>query len=540
MKHYFKALTFLTLGACANVAMPTGGPRDKTPPELVSSSPENNQLNFTGKTIELTFNEDIKLKDAKEEILIVPTLGKKTLFTVKKRKLIIEPELEWQTNTTYNINFRDGVQDLTEGNPAENLRLAFSTGPIIDSLSIEGTVKDIFTEKVPEKITIGVYQSDTFDIFKHTPIYFTKSDKEGKFSIPNLKSSIYFIYAFEDKNKNLKVDSKTEKYGFISKGIELNESQDSLEIAMTNVDSRPLQLTNIRHTDKTSRIRFNKQLDSLNVKGISTQQSLFTFGSDKSELIFYNVFPKGDSLKAMLIAKDSLGQRIDTTVYIKYGEIKTAVESFKTKQLDQKYTVPDKTLTYTLSYNKPIGAINADSIFIKYDSINLRPIDMKGVIIDTLNNTITIKTKIDPIKTEENEKPVTPELILGISSLISIDQDSSKRIVKPIKIPGEEDLGIVIVKVETTSKNYIVQITTIDNKIVQSVTNIKDYTFKHLEPLDYKIRIIIDENNNGKWDAGNFHDRREPEKIILFKSEEGKYSFPLRANWDYGPVLIKF
>ena len=79
---------------------------------LVSSIPTNNQRNFTGKSIELTFNEDIKLKDPKEEILIVPSVGKKTLFTVKKRKLIIEPELDWQPNTTYSFNFRDGVQDI--------------------------------------------------------------------------------------------------------------------------------------------------------------------------------------------------------------------------------------------------------------------------------------------------------------------------------------------------------------------------------------------------------------------------------------------
>jgi len=540
MKYNFTSILFLILGGCANVAMPTGGPRDKTPPELVYSIPNNNQLDYKAKSIELSFNEDVKLKDPKEEILIVPTIGKNTLFTVKKRKLIIEPELEWLPNTTYSINFREGVQDITEGNPAENLRLAFSTGPTIDSLYINGSIKDIFTEKIPEKITIAIFQSDTFDIFKHTPTYFTKSNKEGLFSIPNLKSGNYFIYAFDDKNKNLKVDSKTEKFGFISRPIELITPSDSLEIPMVLVDSRPLRLTSIRHTDKTSRVRFNKQIDSLIIKGVSAGQAIYSYGGDNSELIFYNAFPKGDSIETHLSAKDSIGQKIDTIIYIKYGEIKTAKETFKTKELLQNYNVTAKLLTYIISYTQPIAAITYDSIFIKYDSLTTKTITSKDITIDTLHNQITIKSIIEEIKTEEKKKQELPKLILGKGALISIEQDSSKRITKPIKIPDDDDLGLVIIKVDTKVKNYLIQIITTDNTIVRSIKNVKEYTFKYLEPLEYKLRVIIDENINNKWDAGNFQRKIEPEKIILYKSDEGKYSFPLRANWDYGPVLIKF
>jgi len=531
----------LLLAGCANVAMPTGGPRDETPPELVSSNPSNNERNFTGKTIELTFNEDIKLKDAKEEILIIPSVGKKTLFTAKKRKLIIQPELDWQPNTTYSINFKEGVQDITEGNPADNLHLAFSTGPTIDSLYIKGSVKDIFTEKVPTKITIAIYEADTFDIFKHTPTYFTKSDEKGLFSISNLKTNKYHLYAFDDKNKNLKVDSKTEKFGFLSHTIELPMQKDSVKIGITVVDARPLALTNVRHTDKISRIRFNKQIDSLDVKGISPDQSIYSYGSDNSELIFYNTFEKGDSIKTYLQASDSVGNKLDTAIYIKYGELKSPAETFKTRELSLQYDLPTKEVTYIISYNKPLAFLTPDSIFIRYDSTTTKQIIDKNRKIDTLNNQLTLKAVIEEMPIAEGKKKAnSPELILGKGALISIDLDSTKRIVKSIKIPTEEDLGMVVLKIETTEKNYITQLLTTDNEVVRSITNVKSYQFKNLEPLEYKIRIIIDSNNNGKWDAGNFYQKREAEKVILYKSEEGKYSFPIRANWEYGPVLIKF
>lgn len=540
MRYFFTILYLLLLAACANVSMPTGGPRDKTPPELISSIPTHNQKNFSGKTIELTFNEDIKLKDPKEEILIVPLMGKKTLFTVKKKKLIIEPELELLPNTTYSISFRDGVQDLTEGNPAENLRLAFSTGPVIDSLSINGRIKEIHSEKIPEKITVAVYQSDTFDIFKHTPTYFTKADKKGRFSIQNLKAGNYHIYAADDKNKNLKVDSKTERFGYVIQPIDLINLKDSITLPITLIDSRPLTITSIRHTDKTSRLRFNKQIDSLTIKGITQKQTIYTYGSDRSEIIFHNTFPKADSIVALVTAIDSIGNILDSAIYLKYSNFKTIDEKFQTKDISQRFTYKSKLYTYLLKINTPLKKITYDSIYIKYDSLNIKALNYENIKIDTLKGEILFTTQIEMPITIEGEKPNSPELILGKSALISILGDSSRQIKKSIKLTQEDDLATVILQIDTDAKNYIVELTNIDNEVIERITNVKSYTFRYLEPLEYKLRVIIDENKNGKWDPGNFYKDIEPEKIILYKSEEGKYSFPLRSNWDYGPVLIKF
>ncbi|MBC6411330.1 MAG: Ig-like domain-containing protein, partial [Ekhidna sp.] len=47
-------------------------------------------------------------------------------------KLIVKLEGELKDSTTYNINFADGVVDVTEKNPVENFSIAFSTGDFID------------------------------------------------------------------------------------------------------------------------------------------------------------------------------------------------------------------------------------------------------------------------------------------------------------------------------------------------------------------------------------------------------------------------
>lgn len=523
---------------CASVTSPTGGPKDETAPVLEYSNPANNQKNFKGFELELTFSELIKLKDAKEEILITPSPGKDTKFSVKKNKLIIEPQNAWEENTTYNINFRDGVQDLNEGNPAENLRIAFSTGPVIDSLIIAGRVKETFSEKAPDKITVALYQSDTFNIYNHTPTYFTKSNKEGVFSIQNLKSGNYYVYAFDDKNKNLKVDSKTERFGFKTMPIILNQNADSTIVSLIAIDARPLQLMAVRHTEKTSRVRYNKGLDSVSV--ISDTVIPYSYGDNTNEVIFYHNFTNSDSIKTKMFAIDSLGQTNDSTIYIKRSETKMAEEGFALKEIQETYNHQKRVYTHQLSFNKPLQAILPDSIYIRYDSAKKKPVPLSNYSIDTIRHTIKLSTEAIPIDTSTIKTKLPLALIYAKGAFLSNVGDTSKQITKEIKFLKEEETGLVSVKVETSQSHFILQLVTTDDKVVDETKNSKEHTFKFVKAQEYKFRYIIDTNGNGKWDPGNFATKTEPEQVSYYKSEEGKYTFPIRANWEYGPLMIKF
>jgi hypothetical protein len=537
---FFSILALLY--GCASQTTPTGGPQDKTPPDLVSSNPANNQKNFKGKTLQLTFNEDVRLKDPKEEILITPSPGKNILYTAKRNKITIEPEILWSDSTTFSISFRDGIQDITEGNPADNLRLAFSTGESIDSLMINGSVRNIFSQEIPEKITVAIYQSDTFNIFMHSPIYFTKINKKGQFSIQNLKAGDYYLYAFADKNKNLKVESKSEKFGYLSKPINLPAFKDSVNISLIQVDARPLAITSIRNTEKTTRVRFNKSIDSLKIIGLEKSEAIYMYDDTQSEVIFYQSFDKSDSIKIRLMTMDSVLQRLDTAFYIKYSATKIAKESFTLKELSFTYDLTTKELRHSLSSNKPIVQINYDSLYIKMDSTTTIQLNNEHIKLDTLYHRVSLVTHLEakPDSTKGKSTAFKPYLHYGIGTFISIDQDSSKTISKNITFRKEDETGLITGKIETTEKNYIVQLLYSDNTLAEKLINPKDITLKFVEPRDYKIMILIDSNRNGKWDPGSFENKIEPEKIIFYKSDEGKYSFPIRANWEYGPLVIKF
>jgi hypothetical protein len=54
-----------------------------------------------------------------------------------------------------------------------------------------------------------------------------------------------------------------------------------------------------------------------------------------------------------------------------------------------------------------------------------------------------------------------------------------------------------------------------------------EWSNKFINPGEYEIRILFDDNNNGKWDPGNYNQKRQPEKAITLKDK-----LAIKANWD--------
>ena len=537
MRYRFSNLlaTALFLYSCASLTTPNGGPKDKEPPILIKSIPDSNQLNFKGNTIELTFNELVKLNNAKEEIIISPSPGKTVEYKAKGTKVIITPKDGWHDSTTYSIIFQEGIQDVTESNSPENLKLAFSTGNSIDSLSIKGTIKDLLRGIPLEKITVALMSSDTFDIFTDTPGYFTKTDSLGEFTISNIKSNHYKIYAFDDKNKNLKVESRAERYGFLASSLNLKQDIDSIEIGLIMLDSRPLKLTSIRNAGTTTRIRLNKFITDYTL----TSDSTFTnaFGDNQTEVAVWNPVHLNDSIQIHFTASDSLLNKIDSIFYIKKGTAKPMKEEFRWTLGEPNVIEETGKFTTVIKYSKPVKTLDFDSLYIPLDTIKRIPISKEDISINPTHKEITLTKDLDKklFKTYKSLK-----LDARVGFLYSIDNDTSKSSSTNISIRRTDETGILLVKIETNESDFILQILNREGKILRNITNETKSTIKYLPPGDCQLRVIIDKNKNGKWDPGNIFIDKEPEKIIFYKTTDDLPFFPIRANWELGPLIIKF
>jgi hypothetical protein len=257
--HWFICALFLL--SCARQSSPTGGPKDTIPPVLMRALPPNETINFDANQLELIFSEDIILNTPKEQLIVTPTIGKDYDITYRRNTVVIEFEEPLQDSTTYTFNFRESIQDITEKNPVENLKLAFSTGTYLDSLSIQGTIYDLLKGTPVKDATVALHvENDTFNIFEHPAVYFTKTNDKGEFIITHLKPDNYYLYAFEDKNRNLIVNSRTESYGFLSEHQYLIENIEGISVGLVRLDAGPLKITSARPYNTYFNIRTTKNL----------------------------------------------------------------------------------------------------------------------------------------------------------------------------------------------------------------------------------------------------------------------------------------
>lgn len=565
MKYLSLAITIIILLialSCAKQTVPQGGPKDTIPPALVSSVPANKQTNFKSQTITLTFDEFVSVNNAREQLIITPSLGKNAEMTARKKTIILKLPSPPQDSTTYTINFRESVQDITERNKAENLKLAFSSGSFIDSLFTEGIIYDALKATAVKDITVGLYTADTFNIFTHVPPYFTKGNDEGYFLIENLKTDKYFVYAWDDKNKNLTVDSKTEAYGFLKDTLELtpNGEKKILSIPLVRLDARPLRLISARPYNTYFAIKTSKGLLNYSLEPLIADDSIVSIYTGKEQSTI-NVFPEvmtSDSIAVKFHAEDSINFKIDTILYVKNPTRQAQPENFSV-QLDKPTIYSNNTeLKTRIRFSKPITSINFDSIQYIIDSTNTISFTKDDLAINDVNNIILTK-KIDRTLLFPNEQQAsgdlsdqdlrrgsTPakepgkisKLVFGKAAFISIENDSSSYTEQQIALTKQEQTSVILLTVNTSSENFMVQLLSKNFEVVQTLVNTKSISFNNLMPGDYQIRLIIDNNNNKMWDAGNYYTRTEPEPVHYYTSEEGLRVINIKANWELGPLLI--
>ena len=112
----------ILFSSCAQVVAPGGGKKDVTPPRTVKYVPDSAQVNFNSKSVQITFNEFVQLKDLNNQLLISPPMKKQPEITIKNKTVNIafDKKDTLKSNTTYSISFGNAVQDITENNPLEN------------------------------------------------------------------------------------------------------------------------------------------------------------------------------------------------------------------------------------------------------------------------------------------------------------------------------------------------------------------------------------------------------------------------------------
>lgn len=539
----------LLLQQCANPASPTGGPKDTIPPTLTESYPINGTTNFQEQEIILEFSEYVNADKLKQKLIITPKTDVNYKSIVRKNKLIIRFDEPFEDSTTFNLNFSDAVTDITEKNPAVNLSLAFSTGSYIDSMSIRGTIIDLFEQEPVKGYTVGLYPfSDTLDYFKQFPVYFTTTNDSGNFKINYIKTGNYKVLAFEDDNNNVLFDPESEAHGFIADTIRLDSGiilYSPIPTLLQNI--KPIAFINSRPSGAYVEAKFNKTIHTYSITPDTFPNNLV--GENKDAIRFYKPIHINykDSTEIIVTAKDSLNNLTTDTLKLVFLE-----SNRKPSDLDFNIKAQSTFLTdkqkFEISFNKPIKDLdtsklvfNKDTSFLYIPTFSYSWNFNKTILLietdlnkdsllfayqQSLPADTTLNDSISTTKPPVDNQLKSIDFTAQPNAFVSIEDDSTKT--KNISVPFNESTSFGTIKFSLTTdhEKFTLQLLDRSGKVHYQHKDEKIFTFPKIKPSNYIIRVLIDADNNGVWSPGNLLLNKEPEPIYLHPEETS-----VRENW---------
>lgn len=427
-------------------------------------------------------------------------------------------------------------------------------------------------------------------VYKEIPVYIGKSTKEGTYRINNLKADTFKLFALNDVNNNFLFDLPNEQIAFLDTTVIITpeffskiEEVDSLvldsisgPLADTIMLSDTVNLTNLEEdslmveTEKPAPDRiyvdlflFTEDSESqflsdynretrrkvdfsfnLPVTDSFTYRSLKPANQDwyleetteeKKEFVLWVVDEEviqKDSIKILMsyVVTDSMNQKAwqEDTLNFTYREPPRSGEEEKEEEQLKIETIR----------NRAILELNAISKFISetpVKSIDSTRIEFYKIVDDTLEfrepydiykDSLNIRTVIFD---KDWEPQTSYHFIAYPGAFEDVYEATNDTIDVGFSVREEEYYGSLIVNPDTVITPLVVQLLDTNNEILreQPLPAKEKVVFDYMEPGKYKLKLIYDRNENGKWDTGNYLKGIQPEKVQYYPDE-----INVRANWE--------
>ncbi len=488
---------------CATIKAPSGGKKDAAAPKVEAVSVQNGTTNFSGQQMSFTFDEYISLNKPQQNILISPPLNKTPNYLIKGKTLTVKWEDTLKENTTYNFYFANAIKDLNEGNDT-SFSWVLSTGQYIDSLSLNARALHAETgEPLANIWLLGYLDDDIENVVKKQPDFITQTKESGVGTFQFLPDRNLRVFALQDNNGNLRYDPGSDQVGFIDESVEITSAED-LSIPVFGEEDTIVRILEKKYIHPgLIRFVFNQDIDVGAFWGELESPGIL---NDTAELILLDTsVVKGNYSTSYFLD----GEEQTATFYIN-DNLKP--DTFKPTL---KYgSTMDSDVDITISCSRPIDFVDTSLIKLIQDSTD-----------------IPYKHTVDP----KNPKEVSLSATLNPGSVYTLVMDE-KAIKCFFKLSSDSAEYVIrtraldyygILKISGNFDGRIVQLLK-DGKVVREVSQAEaSFTLDKLVPGKYRLRMIEDLDNNGKWSSGKLKQERQPEKVYYYPE-----IIDLRSGWD--------
>lgn len=554
--------------SCANTSTPPeGGPKDTIPPVIVEVVPANNALNHPRdkrhSSVSFEFNEYVALNNPNSYLFLSPPQTKPPTAKIKGKRVVVSFEEPLDSNKTYSLSLGEAIKDNNEGNPFPPYTHSFSTGSHIDSLFVSGNIVEASTMLPMSNITV-LFHTNPSDsaIFKVLPKAAAKSDLWGYFTVRNLPAdTVYRVFAIEDLNNNCLYDPDQERVAFLDtlvlpSSVMRDSLPELLSFNMTDTAaclSRPAQLSLsmfkevsqrqiLRAKERVSRrqmyLKFSApypQIDSIIIDGIPDEKLIKEYNYYKDSIVIWinDQGPVADTLRMRLTymkTDDSLNILVPQTDTIRmvrpkakmvenrWGEMVEEVDTLAAYEVD---ATPEN-----IDQNGIIITFESPMIVTPFDSITIMAKNTREQVSPAQ---FTVEQDTANIKkfTLRLAEKLTPgfEYTLRIPDSVFMDIDGiyCDSLVKKITLPQDESLSSLTVEASNVHEKYLVEL--VDEKRTKvfrsyQIDTVSVLEFPYLKAGKYSIRITEDKNGNGQVDTGSLLDKKQPEKVMMFRFNE--------------------
>ena len=553
------------LGACANMAQgPTGGLRDSLPPVYKTSNPLPNSLNFKGDKVEIEFDEYVQLKDGFEKIVVSPPTKSPFVAKAVGKKVVVEFRDTLMANTTYTVDFSNSIVDNNESNPFNEYFFSFSTGDVLDSLSMSGYLLNAKDLSPAAGVFVGAYKQHDDSVFVTKAFdRIAKTDENGRFTLRNLEPVPYRVFALNDVNSNYYFDQPGESVAFLDsvftpKMIEKVRFdtiyKDSVTIdtikSVRSVKYLPDSIILQLFEEEIVRQSFKKavltsettvELYFENYEKQVPEINPVNFVSDNWAVVEPSFTT--DTIKIWL--RDSNVVKLDTLrfelVYQKTDSASNFVEARDTVQLIQNRKKAkrrdDKKQTFlTCSSSKSVEVYNLPRIewsapvdFVQDSVVKVE------VQKDTLWEKVDFRLVADSavnarsyLLEAEWEVGASYRLHIDSASVTDIYGNCNDKTELRFRIKNKEEYSTLKFKVQGVADSAFVELLNAKEQVkrVEKLRN-GEVFFINVHPGEYYARLVVDSDNDGLWTTGKYIENRKPEQVYYFSK-----TLKLRANWD--------
>lgn len=592
----FYLLVFLLLVSCAKMGQPDGGWFDETPPKVIGASPADGAVNVNQKKINIYFDEFIKLDNPSEKVVVSPPQLEQPEIKGAGRRIQISLVDSLKANTTYTIDFSDAISDNNEGNPMGNYTYSFSTGATIDTMEVSGHVLESENLEPIKGILVGLYADHADSAFRTKPMLrVSRTDSRGRFVIKGVAPGSYRIYALQDQDGDYKFSQKSEKIAF-SHDIIVPSCKPDVRQDTTWVDSlhiKSIDQVDYTHflpdnivlrafteplTDrfflKAERQKANSFTlffsygDSIlpQIKGLNfdAENAFLVEASEKKDTITYWLkdtalvnqdtllmditYRMTDSTGVLVNKTDSAQEILSKEPYAKrMKDMEKELAAWTKKQEKKKKkgepydsVMEVKPLDVQLSVS---SQFDPDQNVIFSFPTPLAKVDTAAIHLYAKHDTLWYRAPMEFLPLENRKYELRGEWRPDIEYSLEVDSAAfediyglaSKPIKQGFKVNSLDTYGTLLVNITSLHDlPLIVQLLDAQDKMVKETKTVNGVAeFYYLKPQKYYMRLIVDRNNNGKWDTGNYDNDQQAEEVYYYpEAIECKAKWDLTESWD--------